>query len=177
MEKKDILFLILAVGVVLIAALVAKPALTGEGIPEFSFGESSTPPPTTVPSVSATPIPRPVTMVTFAILTGNRSGITESVEIPSSYWEIAYTAEVADNQSVNETPIFPRLKIQIMDAENPSRIVRNLEPDLLDARINSSYDPRPWRERIQEGYRPYYFAVHIQEVRDYRIEIRIPQEA
>jgi hypothetical protein len=174
MEKKDLLFLALAVVIVLAVALVAKPVVTGGGLPDLPF---SLTPPTPMPTPAPpTPTPRPVQMVTYAELSGNRSGITESVEIPFPYWEIAYTADPNCNESANETTIFPRFKIQIMDADNPSRIVRNLEPDMLDARINSSYDPRPWKETIGEGYHHYYFVVHIQEVRSYRIEIRVPQE-
>ncbi|MDD1679078.1 MAG: hypothetical protein LUO93_07865 [Methanomicrobiales archaeon] len=177
MEKKDLVFLAIAVGVVMIVALVAKPALTGEGSPGLALPFVSTPAPTaSLHAVTSTSPPRPVSMVIFANLSGNRSGTTESVEIPFPYWEIVYTAEAAINESTNGTLIFPRLKIQVMDAESPSRIMRNLEPDLLDARINTSHDPRPWIEQIGEGYHRYYFVVHIQEVRSYHIEIRVPQE-
>jgi hypothetical protein len=177
MEKKDLVFLAVAVGVVLLVALIAKPVLTGEEFPDLPLSFSSPPyaPTTTVPATPP-PTPRPVQMMNFATLSGNRSGTTESIEIPFSYWEIEYTAEHSANQSIPGTVILPRLKIQIMDEEDPSRIVRNLEPDLLDARINSSHDPRPWKERIDEGNRRYYFVVHIQGVSSYRIDILIPQE-
>jgi hypothetical protein len=176
MDKKDLVFLAVAVVVVLVVALIAKPVLTGEAFPDLPLPFIHPQPTPTVTPVTPLPTPRPVTMVLFATLNGNHSGTTETIEIPFSYWDISYTAEPIGNDSMNDTPIFPRLKIQIVDAENPSRIVRNIEPDLLDARINTSYDPRPWKDRIEEGYHRYYFVVHIQEVGSYHIDILIPQE-
>jgi hypothetical protein len=173
MEKRDLVFLGIAVGVVLFAALVAKPALTGQGFPNLHapFG-SPMPTPT---STYITPTPSPVRMAEFATLSGNHSGSTETLEIPFSYWEIQFTAEPGGNRSDADIRIFPRLKIQIIDADNPARIVRNIEPDLLDARINSSYDPRPWNERIDEGNHRYYFVIDIQQIEWYQIDILVPQ--
>jgi hypothetical protein len=176
MEKKDLVYLAAAIGVVLVVALIAKPALTGEKFPDLPLYFIHPQPTPTVTPITPSPTPRPVAMVPFATLSGNRSGTTETIRIPFSYWDISYSAEPVTSDSTNETLIFPRLKIQIVDAENTSRIVRNIEPDLLDARINTSYDPRPWKDRIEEGYHQYYFVVHIQEVSSYRIDILIPQE-
>ncbi len=176
MEKRDLVFLGIAVGVVLLAALVVKPVLTDHGFPDLPipFGSSQrTPNPT---STYPTPTPRPVRMAEFATLSGNHSGSTETLEIPFSYWEIEFTAEPDGNRSDSDIRIFPRLKIQIIDADNPARIVRNIEPDLLDARINSSYDPRPWKERIDEGYHRYYFVIDVQQIDRYQIDILVPQQ-
>jgi hypothetical protein len=157
-------------------AFIAKPVLSGEEFPNLPLSLAASPTPTGSPDPTPSSVSRPVTMVSYALLSGNRSGTTESMAIPFPYWEISYTAEPSWSDMPNATSDFPRLKIQIVDADDPSRIVRNLEPDLLDARINTTYDPRPWKERIIEGYHRYYFVVHIQKVRSYSIHIRVPSE-
>jgi hypothetical protein len=181
MEKKDLLVLALAIVVVMGIALVVKPFLAGDPIPKILPGQvdpiapPSTPVTTTpVPSIPS-PTPSPVVQWTqFAVLTGNRSGTTEEFYIPFSSWEMQYTANLSTISDEQGVVLLPRMRIQVVDAEDPSRIVCSLEPDLLDARIATPYDPRPWKERIEEGNHRYFLVIHIQEVPSYSVEILVP---
>jgi hypothetical protein len=81
----------------------------------------------------------------------------------------------------------PALSIQVMDAEDPNRIVRTISPPggidpviwTQDATTASgdtikAYDPRPWKEKFYEGQRSYYFVVKAALLKSYRIDIMIP---
>jgi hypothetical protein len=94
--------------------------------------------------------------------------------------------------------IFPQFIIQVMDANDPNRIVRTITPpggidkDLwaenLDVDVNVdatnensktdsisiSLDPRPWKEKFFEGERNYFFIINAQSLDSYTIEFRVP---
>jgi hypothetical protein len=181
MEKKDLLVLALAIVVVIGIALVAKPLLAGDPILEMLPGQADPigPPSTPVTTTSIPSLPpsmsTPVLQWTqFAVLVGNRSGTTEEFYIPFSSWEMQYTANLSNISEEQEVVLLPRMRIQVVDAEDPSRIVCSFEPDLLDARIGTPYDPRPWKERIEEGNHRYFLVIHIQEIPSYSVEILVP---
>ncbi len=179
MEKKDLLVLVIALLVVLGIALVAKPLL-GNWIPAILPEEEGLNPSPTIMTIPISPQSTPSPEIhweQFAVLNGNRSGTTEEFEVPFSSWEIWYSANLSNAMDQENSTIFPKIRIQVVDAEDPSRIVSSLEPDLLDARIGTPYDPRPWKERIGEGNHRYYFVIHIQSISSYTVEILVPTSA
>lgn len=183
MERKDLAYLAAALLIVLALALVGKPFLMGEESPFLRFlppqgikvDSISTTVPLTSPIPSISPPPPTTTPPyrTYAILNGTTSGRTESFAIPFPRWILSLTAVPRLNTTANSTFIFPRLRIQVVDAENPSRIVQSIEPDLLDARIDTPYDPRPWKVEIPEGNETYYLVVYTQSVESYTIEVLV----
>jgi hypothetical protein len=90
----------------------------------------------------------------------------------------------------------PSLTIQVMDADDPNRIVRTISPpgginpalwkstgktstSTTKSGTSSSdtvtiTDPRPWKERFFEGERRYYFIVLADALQSYSLEIRVP---
>ncbi|MDT8357394.1 MAG: hypothetical protein RQ758_02700 [Methanomicrobiaceae archaeon] len=218
MERQDIAFLVIAIIVVMVVALIIKPVMSGEEIPFLPDGADpvETPavptprPPTPIP-VTSTPVPtetprwdgkvqnvgfvdpssyrinlsehqpsetgQPVTlppdnrMTTFAVIEGRWSGTTEIITIPYPYWELRYTAEPLTDPGY----VYPSINIQVMDATDPNRFVRILNPGILDPRGWEENDPRPWEERFFEGERNYYFVITARFLKSYRIEIMIPE--
>jgi hypothetical protein len=159
-------------------------------------------------------------MVSFAKINGKFSGTTQVIKIPFPYWEMVYTVEpvaetkpssvavtgtkgsgVAAGSGVQgsysgATPVFT---IQVMDAEDPNRIVRTISPpggiDInlwkgIKNTVNPAStprkgrettssdtvytDPRPWTEKFYEGQRSYYFIINEQLLTSYSIDIRVP---
>jgi hypothetical protein len=154
----------------------------------------------------------------YARITGKYSGTTQVISIPSPYWELVYTVDpVAQTtpSSVTITPtrssgvaagsgvqgsysgVLPEFSIQVMDAQDPNRVVRTISPpggiDInlwkgVKATVNPSakkgrettsadtpyVDPRPWTEKFYEGQRSYYFIINAQLLNSYSIDIRIP---
>lgn len=148
------------------------------------------------------------------------SGATEIMYIPFPYWELVYT--ITPSTSVNPVTIeitpsrgqglaysgvsgsysssSPQFTIQVMDGDDPNRIVRTISPpggidvDLWEGiapttKENSNYyarqkktvvptptavDPRPWTEKFYEGQRNYYFIITAQSLESYEIEIKVP---
>lgn len=154
----------------------------------------------------------------FAKITGQWSGTTQVINIPFPYWELVYTVdpvEATKPGSVTVTPTrgsgvavgsgiqgsyssaLPEFTIQVMDANDPNRVVRTITPpggiDInlwkgVKATINPEFkssrqttdtdtiytDPRPWTEKFFEGQRSYYFIINSQRIKSYSIDIRVP---
>lgn len=148
------------------------------------------------------------------------SGTTNIMYIPFPYWELEYTVEPATalTQSTFEiTPtqgsgiahsgiegsystVKPEFRIQVMDGDDPNRIVRRISPPGgidLDLWLGnkpeggdyptrtSKYasqvtpdvtpvDPRPWTEKFYEGQRNYYFIITAKGLNSYSLEIKVP---
>jgi hypothetical protein len=145
---------------------------------------------------------RNTSRITYATISGQYSGTTQVIHIPFPYWELWYTVEPAGKMGVDDqklgsaiveggegsgishnflqgsfsmiTPIF---FLQVMDADDPNRIVRTIiPPGGLDSALWTESDPRPWKERFYEGQRNYYFVINTQALSAYSLEIRVPAE-
>ena len=160
------------------------------------------------------------TMVSYAKINGKSSGTTQVIKIPFPYWEMVYTVEpVAETKPASVvvtgtkgsgvaagsgvkgsySSATPEFTIQVMDAEDPNRIVRTISPpggiDInlwkgIKGSINPAStakagrttnsadtpitDPRPWTEKFYEGCRGYYFIINAQLLNSYSIDIRVP---
>jgi hypothetical protein len=97
----------------------------------------------------------------------------------------------------------PQFTIQVMDGDDPNRIVRTITPpagidldlwtgvkkkvvaDNLNSQLKTNQkktvddslkavDPRPWTEKFYEGQRHYFFIITAQSLNSYSIEIRVP---
>lgn len=165
-------------------------------------------------------LPLNTSMTSFAKISGQYSGTTQVINIPFPYWELVYTVDpvvatkpgslavtatkgsgVAAGSGVqgSYSGVTPAFTIQVMDAEDPSRVVRTISPpggiDLnlwlgVKGTINPSStakkgrettssdtiyaDPRPWTEKFFEGQRGYYFIINSQLIKSYSIDIRVP---
>ena len=95
--------------------------------------------------------------------------------------------------------VSPQFSIQVMDASDPSRIVRTISPPggidpnlwagitqatpaatlansqkyaaIQPTPTLSSTDPRPWLEKFFEGQRGYYFIINSQYINSYTLRI------
>jgi hypothetical protein len=168
----------------------------------------------TVPDTSMT------TFATIASGTGS-SGTTKIIYIPFPYWELVYTVSpsgelIPSTQSVTPTQgvgvsysgvsgsystASPQFTIQVMDGDDPNRIVRIISPPgginlnlwtgvTPTPHENSQFktnqihpvvtaetqvvDPRPWTEKFFEGQRHYYFIITAQSLDSYSIKIQVP---
>ena len=165
-------------------------------------------------------LPLNTSMTSFAKISGQYSGTTQVINIPFPYWELVYTVDpvvatkpgslavtatkgsgVAAGSGIqgSYSGVTPEFTIQVMDAEDPSRVVRTISPpggiDLnlwlgVKGTINPSStakkgrettssdtiyaDPRPWTEKFFEGKRGYYFIINSQLIKSYSIDIRVP---
>lgn len=161
-------------------------------------------------------------LTTFATLGSSEgaSGTTKTMYIPFPYWELEYTVEPATRLTQEKfeiTPtagsgiahsgisgsystVKPEFKIQVMDGDDPNRIVRTITPpggidlDLWlgnkpeggeyptrTSRYSSQVtpdvtpvDPRPWTEKFYEGQRNYYFIFTAKGLDSYSIKINVP---
>ncbi|HUH79482.1 MAG TPA: hypothetical protein VLY83_06255 [Methanoregula sp.] len=142
---------------------------------------------------------------TIATISGQYSGTTQVIRIPYPYWELWYTAEPSGDvggqkQSLSSSTVkgstqsgekgsgssqtfiqgsfsvtFPTLSIQVMDANDPNRIVRTIEPPGgLDKNLWTTTDPRPWSEKFYEGQQSYYFIINAHELDSYEIDVKVP---
>ena len=94
-------------------------------------------------------IPVNTSMTSYAKITGQYSGTTQIIHIPFPYWELVYTidpVEMTKPGSVTVTPTkgsgvaagsgiqgsyssaLPEFTIQVMDANDPNRVVRTITP-------------------------------------------------
>lgn len=164
-------------------------------------------------------IPINRSLTTIAKISGQYSGTTQVMNIPFPYWELWYTVDpFADMggqaQSMSSTAVTgpkqsgqqgignaqvmqgsfsvnnPTFSIQVMDADDPNRIIRTITPPGgLDSALWSGKtvggeysgtttipDPRPWREKFYEGNKEYFFIVNTHAIHSYGIEIRVPSE-
>jgi hypothetical protein len=145
---------------------------------------------------------RNTSRITYATISGQYRGTTQVMHIPFPYWELWYTVEPAGKMGGKDqklgtstvlgeegsgishsfvqgsfSVITPVFTIQVMDADDPNRIVRTITPPGgLDSALWTDSDPRPWKERFYEGQRNYYFVINTQALSSYTIEIRVPAE-
>lgn len=146
------------------------------------------------------PVERNTSRVIFAKISGQYSATTRVTHIPFPYWEIWYTAEPAGKMGGKDqvlgsstveggegishsilqgsySVITPRFTLQVMDADDPNRIVRTISPPGgLDFTLWKESDPRPWKEKFFEGRKRYFFVITAQALSSYSLEIRVPAE-
>ena len=140
----------------------------------------------------------------YAKISGQYSATTQIMTVPFPYWELWYTVEPAGptggkgqiltsktatgskEQGSTITVIQgsfsvtnPTFTIQVMDAEDPNRIVRSITPPGgLDKALwtGDAGDPRPWKEKFYEGGRKYYFIIYAHSLTSFSMDIRVPTE-
>ncbi len=143
-------------------------------------------------------------MTTYATFTGQYSGTTQVIKIPFPYWEMWYTVEPTSSDLAQQAELsgpyvitptqgqgksmsgfsgsfstaLPSFSIQVIDADDPNRIVRSIAPyGTLDSKLwaaEEGNDPRPWKEKIFEGQRSYYFVIKASLLKSYKIDIKVP---
>jgi hypothetical protein len=140
--------------------------------------------------------PNPVNTSTtpYAKISGKYSGTTGIIKIPFPYWEIVYTVDpvtATEPGSVQVIPtgggaphsgvqgsysgVIPEFTVQVIDAEDPNRIVRTFSPPGgINLDLWETNDPRPWTEKFYEGQKSYYFIITSKLLNSYNIDIRIP---
>lgn len=165
-------------------------------------------------------IPQNKSMTTIATMSGQYSGTTQTMYIPFPYWEMWYTVDPFTDmggkaQSLTSSTVTgskesgvkgsggsisviqgsfsvtnPSFSIQVMDAEDPNRIIRTITPPGgLDSALwtgktaTGDYsgeiiipDPRPWKEKFFEGRKNYFFIINTHAINSYNIEIRVPSD-
>jgi len=167
-------------------------------------------------------------MILYNTISGQYSGTTQVVNIPFPYWELWYTADPSvkmggtdslsavtitevKGSGISRTSLsgsysitYPTLSIQVMDADDPNRIVRIItppggldsslwsgsmtaSPDSRFMNVSEKYttkpatesvtktDPRPWKEKFFEGQKNYYFVIAAHSLNSYKLEIRVPE--
>jgi hypothetical protein len=140
----------------------------------------------------------------YATISGQYSATTQIITIPFPYWEIWYTVDPAGpvggkGQTLTSSTATgskesglkggthtviqgsfsitnPAFTLQVIDAEDPNRIVRTITPPGgLDSSLwTGSGDPRPWKEKFYEGARKYYFIIYAHSLNSYTLDIRVP---
>jgi hypothetical protein len=155
-------------------------------------------------------------MVKYATIEGKWSGTTDVVYIPFPRWELSYTVDPVvgpsggskpSSYTIRETPgvmsetglkgeytsVFPQFSIQVMDYEDPNRIVPTssgtniisppggIDPNLWQSTIagltsSATLDPRPWVEKFYEGNHKYYFIITSRFLNSYTLNIMVPKE-
>jgi len=157
----------------------------------------------------------------YAKFSGQYSGTTQVLKIPFPYWELVYTIQPFSDVQPSKTQVIPvkgeglaysglqgsystanpEFSIQVMDADDPNRIVRTITPpggidlDLWlgnkktvtnpQDKIKSSQmatvssdtvyvDPRPWTEKFYSGQASYYFIINARNLESYSIIIQVP---
>lgn len=164
-------------------------------------------------------LPLNTTMTSFAKINGQFSGTTQVIRIPFPYWELVYTVDPVAETKTSTFVVTPTkgsniaasgmkgsyssatsaFTIQVVDAEDPNRIVRTISPPggidinlwkgikgsvnpastakasrLTNSADTPITDPRPWTEKFFEGQRSYYFIINAQLLNSYSIDIRVP---
>jgi len=162
-------------------------------------------------------------MTTFATISSSTggSGTTSIMYMPFPYWELVYTVNpsgelVPVSQQITPTngvgisysgvsgsysTANPQFTIQVMDGDDPNRIVRTITPPgginlnlwlgitptpgqnsnfktnqvkAIATVPTKAVDPRPWTEKFYEGQRHYYFIITAQSLQSYSIKIQVP---
>lgn len=160
-------------------------------------------------------------MTSYAKFSGQYSGTTQVVKIPFPYWELVYTIQPYSDVTPSKVEVVPKsgeglaysglqgsystanpeFSIQVMDADDPNRIVRTITPpggidlDLWlgnkktvtnpQEKLKSSQkatvpedtvyvDPRPWTEKFYSGQANYFFIVNARNLESYSITIQVP---
>jgi len=145
---------------------------------------------------------RNTSRITYATISGQYSATTQVMHIPFPYWELWYTVEPAGKMGGKDqelgsstflgeegsgishsfvqgsfSVITPVFNLQVMDADDPNRVVRTITPPGgLDSTLWTESDPRPWKEKFYEGQRNYFLVINTQALSSYTIEIRVPEE-
>ncbi|MBT8507312.1 hypothetical protein AZH53_02560 [Methanomicrobiaceae archaeon CYW5] len=107
------------------------------------------------------------TMVPYAIISGDASGTTEILQIPSGYWELHLTFE-----GWTGSPYESYMAVQVRNADdrNDYRVfsTREMAPVIID-------DDNVW---VLENYEPgnFYFILYEELVKSYTIRILIPED-
>ncbi|MCX6683760.1 MAG: hypothetical protein NTZ37_03420 [Methanoregula sp.] len=144
------------------------------------------------------------TTTIYATISGKYSATSQIITIPFPYWEIWYTVDPAaplggkgqnlilstatgskgSGSTGGTQPVIqgsfsitnPEFTIQVMDAEDPNRVVRTITPPGgLDSSLwTGAGDPRPWKEKFYEGARKYYFVITAHSLNSYKLDIRVP---
>jgi hypothetical protein len=161
-----------------------------------------------------------VNMTSYATFSGALSGTTQIMYIPFPYWELWYTVDPQPERKTTQvsitptlgsgasasgisgsyTTVKPQFTLQVMDANDPNRIVRVISPpggidlnlwmgvapttpanSVLKQRPTAAQtidpktlDPRPWKEKFFEGQKDYYFIINSQNLKSYKIDIKVP---
>ena len=140
----------------------------------------------------------------YATISGQYSATTQIMTIPFPYWEIWYSVDPAGpmggkGQTLTSSTVTgskesgsedgthtviqgsftisnPAFTLQVMDAEDPNRIVRTIAPPggLDESLWTGTNDPRPWKEKFFEGARKYYFIIYAHALNSYNLDIRVP---
>ena len=158
-------------------------------------------------------------MTTLGTISGRYSGTSQTIYMPYPYWELWYSVEpsgslAGKDQTLSTSTItgpklsgmkgsgssqtviqgsysvtIPQFTVQVMDGNDPNRIVRTITPpggidkDLWSGKTAESEgydttikipDPRPWKERFFEGERNYFFIINAQTLDSYTIEFKVP---
>ena len=167
-------------------------------------------------------LPADTNMTTFATIASANgySGTTGIMYIPFPYWELWYSVSpngelTPATQKVEAThgvgisysgvsgsysTANPSFTLQVMDGNDPNRIVRTISPPggidlnlwtgvIPTSNENSNFktnqvksvetsvpsvDPRPWVEKFYEGQRNYFFIITAHSLESYSIQIRVP---
>jgi hypothetical protein len=158
------------------------------------------------------------TMMTFATISGQYSGTSQIINVPFPYWELWYTVDPSSitggkgqkldirtvegskqsgekgsgslsNIQGSYSVVMPQFTLQVMDGNDPNRIVRTITPpggidkDLWSGTqsVTGDYsgtttipDPRPWKEKFFEGERNYFFIITTQSLNSYTLEFKVP---
>jgi len=158
-------------------------------------------------------------LTTLGTISGRYSGTSQTIYMPYPYWELWYTVEpsgslAGKDQTLSTSTVtgpklsgmkgsgstqtviqgsysvtIPQFTVQVMDGNDPNRIVRTItppggidkdlwstetvEPEGYDTTIEIP-DPRPWKERFFEGERNYFFIINAQTLDSYTIEFKVP---
>ncbi|ABS55263.1 hypothetical protein Mboo_0745 [Methanoregula boonei 6A8] len=156
------------------------PALTPA--PDTSLG-TPTPSPTeeitTAPTLTSE-IPASAGLTTIQTITGTGDETVTNVSVPSSYWELWYTADPLtmggqDAQSVaSASAVFPSLTITIVDHDTGKVFDTVQPPGGLDSALwQRTGDPRPWSQKYYSGNSVYDFEISGKNLRSYTIDIRV----
>lgn len=116
-------------------------------------------------------IPQPAvqnrSLVTYAVISGKWPGTTENLYIPTPSWVLEYTAD----PWALPPNAYPVLIIQVFDAQDPNRFV--MSP--IRQTIYEEPPDTPWRVKLYEGGRTYYFKIDTSFIRSYTVTIKVPQ--
>jgi len=112
--------------------------------------------------------PPSLNLTTFAVISGQWSGTTDKLYIPFPSWVMEYTA----TPTTTSGDVFPRLVIQVFDAQNPNRD----DLPVINQEIIGEPPTDPWSVKLYEGNRAYYFKVDTRFIKSYTISIMVPSQ-
>jgi hypothetical protein len=113
-------------------------------------------------------VPQNRSLTTFAKIEGQWSGTSEKLFIPFPSWVMEYTA----TPTTESGDVFPRIIIQVFDAQNPNR--GNLP--IINQPILGEPPDEPWSVKLYEGNREYYFKIDTRFIKSYTITIKVPSQ-